>query len=958
MDRPTGTVTFLFTDVEGSTRLWEEHPGEMKGALARHDDLMRQTIEGAGGYIFTTAGDAFSAAFQEPTSAAEAALGCQLRLGAEDWPVPGGIRVRMALHTGGANERGGDYFGPALNRTARILSTGHGGQVLVSLATEELLKDRLEPGGFRDLGEHTLKDLSRPEHIFQLTHPDLSEDFPEIRSLGSLPNNLPTQLTSFVGREKELDDVVELLARSRLVTLTGVGGSGKTRLAIQAAAESIDDFPHGAFLVELASIADAGILPNAIAETLGVLGVSSGGANPAGDAKTVVEQLVRFLERRTLLLVLDNCEHVIEATAEVVGDLMSNCPDLSILATSREGLGLTGENLWQVPSLDQSEADPNELTDAVLLFAERAKAVKPGFALDEDTLPAARQICERLDGMPLAIELAAARAKVLTAGQIAERLDDRFRLLTGGSRDALPRHQTLQAAVDWSYELLTNDEKSLFGRLAAFRGGFDLEATEEVAADNNLDRYDVLDLLTQLVDKSIVVSDAAAERFNMLETLRQYALVRLSESHEVEAVRLRHAEYFRHLCAEAADHEHGPDEGEWYDRLDADADNIRAALTFYFDNGYEKRGVELASSLGWYWWIRSKHAEGRDIMKVAREHINLVEPVVATWLLAQYSILHSSSADRATQMALAKEAEGVAVTSEEPLSMVHAHFSVAWAHQYSAELDEFRARSEVLLELAEQIGAPWFVAVAHYFLALDLRFRGEPEGAERRLETAMEHLRELGDEIALGACLNMAGILARYRLDFEKELRLQREARDIARAMRDRGAEGYTLMCEAVSLRHLNRYDEAAAALEEALIVDSSYGPLGLAKWARGALADARYVAGEREAALETFGEAFHHLADPLDSREVIQNLSYLLLILVDESRFEPAARVLGYTTVRREKATMPVPPPSRAEHAELERKTKEALGDRYDGEYLVGAGMSDRDAADMGRQLVAELMT
>lgn len=344
------------------------------------------------------------------------------------------------------------------------------------------------------------------------------------------------------------------------------------------------------------------------------------------------------------------------------------------------------------------------------------------------------------------------------------------------------------------------------------------------------------------------------------------------------------------------------------------------------------------------------------MMETARVHIDHVEPDVATWLLAMYSIMYSSTGDRITQMALAKEVEAIANESREPLSMIHALFALGWAHHLAAQMDEFRAASNAMLELSVQLDRPWFVAAAHYFLALDLRLRSEPEAAERRLDTAMEHLRALGDKVVLGACLNMAGILARYRLDFEKELRLQREARDVAVAMRDRRAEVYARLCEAVSLRYLNRFDETVQLLEDAIDLDSAYGGLDLAKFAVGALAEAQYLAGQMAGALKSFGEAFDYLSDPIDPMEVVQNLHYLLPILVEESRFEDAARVFGFATVRREAAQRPVPPPSRAEYAELERQTKEALGDRYDAEYLAGAGMSEQLAVDQGRRLLAEL--
>ena len=484
---PTGTVTFLFTDIEGSTRLWEEQPESMTDALARHDRILRSAIEEQNGYVFTTAGDAFAAAFVLPRDAAEASLQAQRALSSSDGLDE--LRVRMALHVGAAEERDGDYFGPTLNRCARILAAGHGGQILASLAIEQVAGDDLPEGvTLTDLGEHRLKDLSRPERIFQLDHPDQRTDFPSLLSLDALPNNLPVQLTTFVGRDQQLQELVHLVREHRLLTLTGVGGSGKTRLATQAAADVIDDFPDGAWMIELAPVADTQLVPQAVASGLGVSAGTVG-----AQARSTIEAVADFLAPRRLLLILDNCEHLLDAAARLTDRLLARAPGLHIVATSREGLGIGGERIWQTPSLDvgdewdtDQEWSEQANWEAVRLFAERSMDVQPAFELTEATVPRVVDICRRLDGMPLAIELAAARTRMLSVDQINERLDDRFRLLTGGSRTALPRQQTLLATVEWSYDLLSDAETLLFDRLAAFRGGFTLEAAEAVCSGEGL----------------------------------------------------------------------------------------------------------------------------------------------------------------------------------------------------------------------------------------------------------------------------------------------------------------------------------------------------------------------------------------------------------------------------------------------------------------------------------------
>ena len=482
---PTGTVTFLFTDVEGSTKLWEAYPHAMKSALQRHDDLLREVIEARQGYVFKTVGDAFCAAFATATDALHAALNVQVSLQQETWGETGPLKVRMALHTGEAQERDGDYFGPALSRVARLQSTGGGGQTLLSDVTHDLCRDALPPEAvLQDLGQHRLKDLGRPEQVFQLCHPSLPADFPPLNSLDNpaLPNNLPQQVTSFIGREKEMAEIAALLGNTRLLTLTGSGGSGKTRLSLQVAADLLDGTGDGVWLVELAPLSDPALVPQAVAAVLGV---------KEETGKTLTQTLTAYLKGRRLLLVLDNCEHVLDACARLADSIIRACPQVQILASSREGLGIAGEQTYRVPSLSLPSsslaATPESLSqyEAVSLFVARALAHQPAFAVTNANAPALASACLRLDGIPLAIELAAARVRSLSVEEINSRLDNRFRLLTGGSKTALPRQQTLRALIDWSYDLLTDQEKTLLRRLSVFAGGWTLAAAESVCSDND-----------------------------------------------------------------------------------------------------------------------------------------------------------------------------------------------------------------------------------------------------------------------------------------------------------------------------------------------------------------------------------------------------------------------------------------------------------------------------------------
>lgn len=487
---PTGTVTFLFTDLEASTRMWESHPTEMEAALERHDAILRDTIADHAGAVFSTAGDAFSAAFDSPTAAIEAARSAQEQLLAEPWPQPIELRARMGLHAGEAQERAGDYFGPALNRAARLMSAGHGGQIVVS----DVIAGLVTRDGLRDLGTHRLKDLSAAEHLWQVGH----ADFPALRTLDASPGNLPPQTTSFVGRELEVAELTELVHAHRLVTLTGVGGVGKTCLALQVAAALTDEFPDGVWLVELAPVGDPAAVPDAIAAALSIT---------PQPGLSVTDSIAEALVGRRLLIVLDNCEHVLDAAAEVVEAILASTAAVTLIASSREGLRVDAEQLWPVPSLD---VRAGATSPAVELFVERAQAVNPAFAPDgEADTAAVTEICQRLDGIALAIELAAARMVSMSAQDLRDHLGDRFRLLAG-SRRGLERHQTLRHAVTWSYDLLDDDERSLLNRCSVFADGFDVAAATHVCGgDLALDEFAVLDLLDSLVRKSLVTVDVA-----------------------------------------------------------------------------------------------------------------------------------------------------------------------------------------------------------------------------------------------------------------------------------------------------------------------------------------------------------------------------------------------------------------------------------------------------------------
>jgi predicted ATPase/class 3 adenylate cyclase/DNA-binding CsgD family transcriptional regulator len=615
---PMGTVTFLFTDIEGSTSLWETHPDKMVGALQIHNTLLHQAIETHGGIVFKTVGDSLQAAFPTAPQALMAAIEGQQALQATSWNEPGPLKVRMGLHTGEAElDPGGDEYtvSHTKNRAARIMSVAYGGQILISAETTELVNHQLPDGtSLKDLGEHRLKGLSRPEHLFQVIAPDLLQEFPALESAISHPNNLPLQMTSFVGRENEIAAVRRLLADHRLVTLTGSGGAGKTRLALQVASEEFQHFLHGAWLVELAPLADSTLVPKTVASALGV---------PETAGRDIRDSLVDFSRQKQLLLILDNCEHLLQSCANLVALLLHACPGLTILVSSREILGVEGETPFRVPSMtlpDLRHLPPLEELpryDAIRLFVERGQVVSPGFAITTDNAPTIAQVVSRLDGIPLAIELAAARLRLLSVEQIAQRLDDAFRLLTGGSRTALPRHQTLRASIDWSYNLLSEAERILLRRMSVFAGSWTLEAAEQVCADESqvlgaILPLDIIDLLGGLVDKCLIQSASSfggLNRFFMLETVRQYAHEKLVDEKEAATVRTRHMQYFYQLVEGLAPKIRSREQIKTLDRLELELGNLRLALEWGLQTDIEAE-LTLATALKWLWHIRTHWSEG------------------------------------------------------------------------------------------------------------------------------------------------------------------------------------------------------------------------------------------------------------------------------------------------------------------------------------------------------------
>jgi predicted ATPase/class 3 adenylate cyclase len=816
--RPTGTVTFLFSDVEGSTERWERDREAMAAAMARHDAVIRSALEAHSGYIFKTMGDAFCAAFARPEDAIAAALEAQRALAREDFSAVDGVRVRMALNTGSANERDGDYFGPAVNRVSRLLAIGHGGQVLVSGTATDLLQGVMPAqSSLRDLGAQRLKDLARPEQVYQLVAPDLAQTFPALRSLDQLPNNLPPQLTSFVGREGEVAEIKALLEQHRFVTLVGTGGAGKTRCAIQVGADLLDGSGDGVWLSELAPISDPSLVAGVIAQALNIQNESN---------RPVLDAVLTVLKRKQLLLILDNCEHVIDEARNIVGAILRGCPDVRILATSREGLNVAGERVYRMPSLPVPTRSEDVTPDAalhygaIMLFIDRAVASDGRFAFSNENAPYVAEICRRLDGIPLAIELAAARVKVLSPQQLALRLDERFRVLTGGDRGALPRQQTMRALVDWSYDLLSDDERTLFRKLGIFAGGFTLESASSICSDGTIDEIAVLDLLSSLVDKSLVHAEPAGNgtRYRLLESMRQYARERLVEQGEHDAMAHAHATTFLALAEEFDRlYETLPDRA-WMLQAEPEMENCRAALEWcLMERGDVALGRQLAGSMR-RMWVLSAPAEGRRWLRTAAETIdgNTEESVIARLDLAE-AHLDGILAQRKASYAAAERALSRFRKLGDARYVAEALHSAGAALMDIGSLDESDALLTEALAEAQRLGLRKLAGAALSSLAGARSRAGDLAAARARYAEALSIFRAAGADT-----WRVSGNLAEAEFrggDVQSALRDAATAVDALRTRNVARSLAVALCNMAAYFIALGRYDEARAHAREAMAV-------------------------------------------------------------------------------------------------------------------------------------------
>jgi predicted ATPase/class 3 adenylate cyclase len=878
-DLPRGTVTFLFTDIEGSTTLWERHRQEMAAAVDRHLALLDAAIAAHGGIHYKTVGDAVQAAFPTAPAAVAAADEAQRALRTEEWETPDPLSVRMALHAGEAEPRDGDYLAAPLNRLSRLLAVGHGGQVLLTQTVQQLCRDALpEHVELRDLGEHRLRDLLEPERVYQLLHPSLPADFPPLKSLDARPNNLPLQPTAFLGREREVGEAVELLRRLevRLLTFIGPGGTGKTRLALQVAAELLDDFADGVFIVLLAPVADPNLVPSVIANAIGIR--EEGG-------RPLRERLRDFLAARELLLVLDNVEHLVEATP-IVAELLGECPGLKVLTTSRVSLRLRAEREYPVPPLALPRRNPpppvEQLSQygAVRLFIERAQAVKPDFTVDNENAPAVAEICHRLDGLPLAIELAAARVRMLPPQALLARLEKRLPLLIGGARDAPERQRTLRNTIAWSYELLREDEQALFRRLAVFAGGMTLEAAEAVA--NPAGDLDVFGGVERLIEHSLLRQDmgvAGEPRFTMLETIREFAWEQLCEQGEEQEMRMRHATYFATLAEQADDEGRGPKGAVWMARCHLELPNIRAALSWTKgSDGDPVLGLRIVAALRLFWTFQ-RVAEGRDWLErlLTRGEEAPTAVRAKAMLVLGYLLVFAPDFPAADQLLGASQA--LYTDLHDALGLTHVTFVRGILAQREGNSDQAVA---LLTEASQDFAARGMTAweaTCRFWLANAAIDRGDLPRARAWLEEALPLQERAGWGSGKAFVLANLGYVAALQGDLERAEEISREALALGwesndlRRLAEQLSELAWLAVEHGDGQRAARLGGAASAIGEAIGYDvhAAVRPELIASVTH-LLGDAFATAWEAGQALtpeEAVAEALSVVSTPADSEGV-----------------------------------------------------------------------------------------
>ncbi len=932
---PTGTVTLLFTDIEGSTQLLEQVGERYASVLSECRDLLHLAFRTHHGHEVDMKGDAFFVTFARATDAVAAAVAAQRALASHAWPEGVTVRVRMGLHTGEPQWTAEGYVGLDVHHAARIMGVGHGGQVLLSQTTRDLVEHSLPEGvSLRDLGEHRLKDLQQKSRLYQLVIDGLPADFPPLLTLDIRPHNLPVQPTPFIGREREMALVQQLLEREdiRLLTLTGPGGSGKTRLSLQVAAELSDRFAGGVFFVNLAPLSDPDLVIPTIAQTLGLKDMG---------IRSMLEQLQTFLQEKELLLLLDNFEQVVDA-APGLADLLAACPRLKLLVTSRQVLRLSAEHEFAVPPL--SLPDPRHLPDlvalsqyeAVALFIARAQAVKPDFQVTNANAPAVAEICARLDGLPLAIELAAARIKLLPPQALLARLGQRLAFLTGGLRDAPARQQTLRNTIDWSYRLLDVQEQRFFRRLSVFVGGCTLEAVEAVCNAARDLTIDVLERASSLIDKSLLRQAEPEEepRFLMLETIREYGLEALKAAGEEEMTRQAHARYYLSLAEKAESELHGPEQAMWFDRLEQEHDNLRASLHWLLEGEAGHERIEMALRLGgalwWFWFVRGPRSEGwAELSRVLERSAGVAAPVRAKALLAAgwlASLLRHPRAEGLCQESLALYRE-----LGDKAGMANASLRLGVVALRKSQLAVLRSRSEESLALFKELGDKEYIGWSLSNLATAALFQGDYTKAHLLAEQSLALFRELGDRGAVMVVLLYLAKTLIYEGDATKAQAVLEKGLAISKQIGHKGWEAQLKGMLGEVFLQQNNISLARPLIEESLALSREMGHqdgtiLSLSLLARLEAGQGNYATAralyEESLALSREWEAYKW--------DTATSLEGLAAVVVQQGEPAWAARLWGAAEALREASGSPMPPAYRASYEQAVAAARTQLGERF----------------------------
>jgi predicted ATPase/class 3 adenylate cyclase/Tfp pilus assembly protein PilF len=884
---PEGQITFLFTDIEGSTKLSQQFPDKLPAALEKHHSILMEAIESNNGFIFQNVGDAFCCAFASSEDAVKAAVEIQINLANEKWDEAV-INVRIGIHSGNAEWNGKNYMGYiTLARAARVMSAAYGGQILISNDAYEFCKNNCERAremdiSFRDLGVRRLKDVIEPIRLYQVLSRDLREDFPPLMTLDARPNNLPIQLTSFIGREKEMKHVKETLKLSRLVTLTSAGGSGKTRLVLQTAAEVIDEYEYGVWFVDLAALNDPALLTATIIVALGIKEQSK---------KTTEETLIDFLKEKQILILLDNCEQLVHACADLTERLLSSCSKLKIIATSREALNCKGEITYRIPPLTipdpNSNNTPEQLAqyESVRLFIERALVVDPKFRVNNENARALAEICSRLDGIPLAIELAAARTKVLSVEKIYERLDDRFRFLTGGKRTALPRQQTLRALIDWSYDLLSEEEKILWSRLSVFSGGWKLEAAEDICSDETISKSLILDLLSQLTEKSVIIYDESKERYRILESIKQYGIEKLSEGY---GVFLRHLNYFLGLSERAAPELRSENARFWLDTIDADHSNFISAIDWSVSNEIADKGAIIAAALGDFWNTAGHYSTGIRLNENILQSSGTLDDSSKIKVLIWLCVFKYHQGDYEQVRKYSEECLAICKTIGDKKGIAESLHNLGKVSDMKGDSEQARIYFEESLAIRKEIGDKNGISDSVQSLGNLSADQGDYEQAKKYFEESFAIKKEIGDKRGMASNMNNLGCLSTFQGDYE-QAKIYHE-KSLA-YNNDIGSKiGIAISTGNLGLIAFNQgdYEHAKKYYEESLAIRKELGNRkGMADYMHN-LGGIVYTQGDYEQAKKYFEESLavrKEIGDKIGMADSMNNLGGVMYIQGDHEQ-------------------------------------------------------------------------